>query len=73
MNYSTDDIVLAATLKVLACKLVHIEKIGKKGVFHFEGVDANDIKDYEMFRIVVEPQDFNNAIKSLTTASRRLV
>ena len=73
LDFSTSDIVLASTLRCLRYKMVRIEKVGKKGVFCFENVLETDVRDFEMFKIVVEPQEFNNAIKSLTTASKRIV
>lgn len=69
----TQDIVLASTLKVLGFRLDHIEKIGNKGIFHFVGVDANIINDYDLGNLLVEPIAFNSAIKALTTASRRIL
>lgn len=69
----TQDIVLAATLKVLGYRLDHIEKIGNKGIFHFIEVDSNVINDYDLGNLTVEPVGFNSAIKALTTASRRIL
>jgi hypothetical protein len=67
----TQDIVLAAALKVLGFKIDHIEKIGNKGIFHFTEVDESAINDYDLGNLRVEPVAFNSAIKALTTASRR--
>jgi hypothetical protein len=67
----TQDIVLAAALKVLGYKLDTIEKIGNKGVFHFSDVEDSVLNDYDLGNIRVEPVNFNSAIKALTTASRR--
>jgi hypothetical protein len=67
----TQDIVLAATLKVLGYRLDHIEKVGNKGIFHFVNVDEEVINDYDLGNLKVEPVAFNSAIKALTTASRR--
>ena len=69
----TQDIVLAAALKVLGCKMDTIEKIGNKGVFHFSEVDDVLLTDYDLGNIRVEPVAFNSAIKALTTASRRII
>ena len=67
----TQDIVLAASLKVLGYKLDHLEKVGNKGIFFFSGVDEAVINDYDLGKLLVEPVAFNSAIKALTTASRR--
>ena len=69
----TQDIVLAAALKVLGYKLDHIEKVGNKGIFFFGDVDENVINDYDLGNLFVEPVAFNSAIKALTTASRRII
>ena len=70
-TFDTTDIVLAASLKVLGYQLTHIEKNGNKGTFFFSGVADEIINDYDLGRLLVEPAAFNNAIKALTTASRR--
>lgn len=67
----TQDIVLAAALKVKGYRLVTIEKIGNKGIFFFSDVDEFAINDYDLGNLLVEPVAFNSAIKALTTASRR--
>ena len=67
----TQDIVLAATLKVLGYRLDHIEKVGNKGIFFFTAVDETVVNDYDLGNLKVEPVSFNSAIKALTTASRR--
>jgi hypothetical protein len=67
----TQDIVLAATLKVLGYKLETIEKVGNKGIFFFQEVDESVVNDYDLGNLLVEPVAFNSAIKALTTASRR--
>ena len=69
----TQDIVLAATLKVLGFRLDTIEKIGNKGIFFFNDVDESVVNDYDLGNLKVEPVSFNSAIKALTTASRRIV
>ena len=69
---STSDIVLAATLKIKGFTLRRIEKNGNKGVFIFEDVDSSVVKDYDLGKCLVEPVAFNNAIKALTTATRRM-
>lgn len=70
-SLETQDIVLAAALKVLGFKIDHIEKIGNKGIFHFVDVDESAVNDYDLGNLKVEPVAFNSAIKALTTASRR--
>jgi hypothetical protein len=69
----TQDIVLAATLKVLGFRLDTIEKIGNKGIFFFNDVEESVVNDYDLGNLKVEPVSFNSAIKALTTASRRIV
>lgn len=69
----TQDIVLAATLKVLGYRLDHIEKVGNKGIFFFNEVDEAIVNDYDLGNLKVEPVAFNSAIKALTTASRRIL
>lgn len=72
-NIETQDIVLAATLKVLGFKLETIEKVGNKGIFYFIDVPQNTISEYDLGDLRVEPVAFNSAIKALTTASRRII
>jgi hypothetical protein len=67
----TQDIVLAAALKVLGYRLDTIQKIGNKGIFFFSEVDESVVNDYDLGNLKVEPVSFNSAIKALTTASRR--
>lgn len=73
MNIETSDIVFAAYLKVCGAKLTHIEKIGTKGIFHFQEVHEKQVGDFDLGNAKVEPGAFNNAIKSLTTAARRML
>lgn len=70
---STSDIVLAATLKVKGFVLNRIEKNGSKGIFIFDNVEVSAIEDYDLGKCLIEPIAFNNAIKALTTATRRIV
>lgn len=72
-SFSTQDIVLAATLKSKGHVLVNIEKDGNKGIFCFKNVPQGDIMQFDLRQLLVEPQDFNNTIKSLTTAARRIL
>jgi hypothetical protein len=69
----TQDIVLAATLKVMGFRLGTIQKIGNKGIFFFSEVDESVVNDYDLGNLKVEPVSFNSAIKALTTASRRIL
>ena len=72
-SIETQDIVLAAALKVLGHRLNTIEKIGNKGIFFFSDIDDSVINDYDLGHLRVEPVAFNSAVKSLTTASRRIL
>ena len=72
-NIDTQDIVLAATLKVLGYRLETIQKVGNKGIFFFQEVDEHVVNDYDLGNLKVEPVSFNSAIKALTTASRRML
>jgi hypothetical protein len=69
----TQDIVLAAALKVLGYRLDTIQKVGNKGIFLFSDVDEATVNDYDLGNLKVEPVSFNSAIKALTTASRRTI
>lgn len=72
-SFETQDIVLAATLKVYGFKLNRIEKTGNKGTFFFDNVDSSVVTDFDTGNSKVEPIAFNNAIKALTTATRRQI
>lgn len=71
-DIETSDIVLAATLKVMGQRLDRIEKQGNRGIFCFADVDETLLKDFDLGKSMVEPVSFNNAIKALTTATRRI-
>jgi hypothetical protein len=71
-NLETSDIVLAATLKVMGQKLDRIEKQGNRGIFCFLDVDETMLSEFDLGHALVEPVAFNNAIKALTTATRRI-
>lgn len=71
-NIETSDIVLAATLKVKGQKLDRIEKQGNRGIFCFSDVDEKLLREFDLGHSSVEPVAFNNAIKALTTATRRI-
>lgn len=68
----TSDIVLAASLKVKGFKLDRIEKQGNRGIFCFADVDEQVLSEFDLGKCIVEPVSFNNAIKALTTATRRI-
>jgi len=70
-EFSTVDIVLAATLKTKGYKLVEILKNGNKGTFIFDNVNETDLRDYDLGHALVEPRSLSYEIKSLTTAARR--
>lgn len=71
--YKTSDIILAASLKVKGYPLEGIEKLGNKGIFIFSDVDEAIVTEYDLGKILVEPTEFNNAIKQLTTSARRIL
>lgn len=72
-NIETSDIVLAAALKVKGYKLDRIEKKGSRGIFCFANVEENILAEFDLGKCLVEPVSFNNAIKALTTATRRII
>jgi len=71
-EYKTQDIVLAASLKINNFELIRIEKTGSKGTFVFRGVDPQFILDFDLEKIMVRPIEFSNTIKQLTTSVRRI-
>ncbi len=71
--FRTSDIVLASTLKINNFNLVKIEIDRNKGVFVFDDIEDEFIQDFDLGKVLVEPIEFNNGIKSLTTATRRLL
>lgn len=71
-HVETPDIVLAAALKVKGYRLDRIDKQGNRGIFCFADVDANTLAEFDLGKCLVEPISFNNAIKALTTATRRI-
>ncbi len=71
-HIETSDIVLAATLKVMGQKLDRIDKQGNRGIFCFSDVDEDLLLSFDLGKSLVEPVAFNNAIKALTTATRRI-
>lgn len=71
-NIDTSDIVLAAMLKVSGQRLDRIEKQGNRGIFCFSDVEETILNEFDLGQSLVEPVAFNNAIKALTTATRRI-
>jgi len=72
-NFKTTDIILAAVLTLKKYKLLDIERNGgSKGTFVFQDVDQEDVKEVDLGESRVEPISFNNTIKRLTTAVRRI-
>lgn len=67
----TTDIVFAAYLKVKGCELDSIKRVGNKGTFFFTDVEDSLVQDYNLSKALVNPIDFNSAIRQLTTAVRR--
>ena len=72
-HIETSDIVLAAMLKVHGYKLDALQKHGGKGVFHFNDVPEEILIEFDLGKSLVEPVAFNNSIKALTTAARRII
>lgn len=72
-QFKTSDILLAASLRVHGYPMVNIEKQGTRGIFVFDDIPDEFIRDYDLNKVQVEPIAFNNFIKSLTTAVRRMV
>lgn len=71
-EYRTTDIVLAAFLRLNGVTLIRIDKQGQKGTFVFENASEDLMSAYDLGQARVEPIQFNNAIKSLTTSVRRI-
>jgi hypothetical protein len=69
----TSDIVLAAVLKVKGYRLDRIDKEGKRGIFCFADVDDFQLTEFNLGQTLVEPLALNNAIKALTTATKRIL
>lgn len=72
-HVETSDIVLAATLKVQGFRLDRIEKDGKRGIFCFSDVETAAITKFNLGQALVEPVALNNAVKALTTATKRIL
>lgn len=70
---STSDIVLASCLKYSKYNLSTIKQSGTKGIFYFDDVDESFLIDFDLGKITVEPVEFNNTVRQLTTAVKRIV
>lgn len=71
-HIETENIILAATLKVQGYSLNQIEKQGNRGIFHFSDVDPDALMAFDLGHSQVEPNTFNNALRTLTSACRRI-
>lgn len=72
MEFNTTDIILAAVLKIKGHSLESIDIENNKGIFNFIDVDEKLITEFDLGQSLVEPIEFNNAIKTLTTSVRRM-
>ena len=73
MKQKTTDIVLAAYLKLQGYTLDTISVVGKQGTFTFTDVEAEVVNQYFIGNASVEPVAFNNMVRQLTTACKRLM
>ena len=71
-KFETTDIILAAVLKLKGYEMANIIRNGSKGTFVFKNVDKETILEFDLGKVLVEPINFNNAIKQLTTSVRRI-
>lgn len=71
-HIETVDIVLAAVLKIKGYRLDRIEKDGRRGIFCFADVDSKELEAFNLGQTLVEPVALNNAVKALTTATKRI-
>lgn len=71
MQFKTSDIVLASTLKTKGFALADIEMVGTRGVFVFQNVTQEFLDQFDLGDVTVEPNQFHQAVKQLTTAVRR--
>ena len=69
--FFTTDIILAATLLHEGYEIDEITKQGSRGTFHFTKIPKSILLDYDLNKIRVEPKEFNNHIRNLTTAVKR--
>lgn len=71
-EFKTTDIILAACLKINGHSMTSIERVGNKGTFIFKDIPEEFITEFDLGNVKVEPVMFNQAIKTLTTAVRRM-
>jgi hypothetical protein len=71
-DIETPDLCLAAYLRALGYALDSIEKVGNRGTFFFKDVPDSVYEDFNMGRAKIEPNAFHSAIKTLTSAARRV-
>ena len=69
--FQTTDITIAAYLTCADFKLVRIDKQGMRGTFVFDNVNPEVITQFDLGKALVEPSEFHNAVKQLTSACRR--
>ena len=71
MDYNTQDLCLAAYLKLNGAKIVSITKDGSRGTFHLSDVDQQLLTAFSIGEATVEPQQYNNMVRTLTTSVKR--
>jgi len=71
--FSTNDIVLAASLQLHKKNMIKIEKHGNRGVFVFENIEDDFLNNYDLGKIVVEPVGFSSTVKQLTISVKRVM
>jgi len=72
MELKTTDIILAAVLRIKGYALNDIIIDNNKGIFIFVDIPEELITEFDLGQSLVEPVEFNNAIKTLTTSVRRM-
>lgn len=70
-EFKTSDLVIAAVLKTSGKELTTIEMKGMRGIFVFKDVEQSFLNDIDMGNVLVEPNDFHNTTKQLTSIVRR--
>lgn len=70
-EFKTSDLVIAAVLKTSGKELTSIEMRGMRGIFVFKDVEQSFLNDIDMGNVLVEPNDFHNTTKQLTSIVRR--
>lgn len=70
-EYKTSDLVIASVLKTSGKELTTIEMKGMRGIFVFKDVEQSFLNDIDMGNVLVEPNDFHNTTKQLTSIVRR--